>query len=683
MAISELRDTPWTRKHDKPGLPLLASVERIVFPTSLKEFIEVCRSRASGERLKAVGSHWALSEAALSDTTFIETHDPKERFPAMGRTLREVVPHCLTAAFIDRVQNSVADGIVYPIHVESGKRVYQLYAELDQGEADDPASFAHLLNQRRRDTAFSGSWAFATLGGAGGQTVFGALTTGTHGGDFRIPPIADAVLAVHLVADGGKHYWIEPENHRIPVLGQGFRMTDDAKLRATYAGAGADPADFIIVRDDTMFNAVLVSAGRFGAVYSLVVCAVRQYSLHEERRLTTWQDIRASITNPDSPFFQQSTDVQPGGHHALNRFMQVAVSLSPYDFFRKNLCGVTKRWNDTTATPKGRAERIGSIVDPMDPTIAAPRFEFAGRSHTFNPDAEPPNFLERACSNSNFMDGVIEVIIEEITDFVDDNKVVAGGVVASVGVVGGTAGLATLAAALSSLIAILAVFLAGLKALGLIRPSLGSVMNDLKNILLTNPDPVHRAAGIFIWQCIYYQIFKSQQKNLDFDALSFAVMDRHDYLNKSCEVHADSIEVFFDARNPMLVCYIDALIAFECRQQFHGKSFAGYASLRFMGKTRALLGMAKWDVTCAVEVAGLKDVSGTKELVDYAIALARDPNFGAVLHWGQRNPATAADTQRNFGDRLRRWQLMLQRITDRGRLDGFSSDFTRRAGLEP
>jgi hypothetical protein len=36
---------------------------------------------------KAAGSHWALSNAAISDHTFIETHDPNEAHKAMGATL--------------------------------------------------------------------------------------------------------------------------------------------------------------------------------------------------------------------------------------------------------------------------------------------------------------------------------------------------------------------------------------------------------------------------------------------------------------------------------------------------------------------------------------------------------------------------------------------------------------------
>src|SRR2546427_782773 len=67
-------------------------------------------------------------------------------------------------------------------------------------------------------------------GGAGAQRVFGAWTTGTHGGDFLTGPIADSVMALHRGADGGKHYWIEPESTRLGPP----RLTDDAALKALY-----------------------------------------------------------------------------------------------------------------------------------------------------------------------------------------------------------------------------------------------------------------------------------------------------------------------------------------------------------------------------------------------------------------------------------------------------------------
>ena len=41
----------------------------------------------------------ALSNAAISDYTFIETHDPRNRHKALGKTLPEVIPDCLHPAF--------------------------------------------------------------------------------------------------------------------------------------------------------------------------------------------------------------------------------------------------------------------------------------------------------------------------------------------------------------------------------------------------------------------------------------------------------------------------------------------------------------------------------------------------------------------------------------------------------
>src|SRR5262249_51989479 len=148
-----------------------------------------------------------------------ETHDPNNVHQALGKTLYDVVPPCLNPDFVDMLASQDVPPFdtshvgenqgLYPIHIETGKRVYQLYAELDNGD-DDPRSLATRLRNNGHPQ-YGGPWAFPTLGGAGGQTVFGALTTGTHGGDFHMPPIADSVMALHLVADGGKHYWIEPK----------------------------------------------------------------------------------------------------------------------------------------------------------------------------------------------------------------------------------------------------------------------------------------------------------------------------------------------------------------------------------------------------------------------------------------------------------------------------------------
>lgn len=693
MTVDEVFGQAWTRMHDDPAIPVVPSTPRTVYPKSLEELIEICAKRNPAERIRAAGSHWSLSEAAISDGTFVETHDPNNNHQALGRTLYDVVPGCLNKDFIAALasrevapfdENTVTeDEGLYPIHIETGKRVYQLYSELDAGD-DDERSLAVLL-KKMNNLSYLGAWGFQTLGGAGGQTVFGALTTGTHGGDFRMPPIADSVMALHLVANGGTHYWIEPES---PTQ-LGARLTDDEPLRALYGDPRyGGPENFQVIRDDTIFNSVLVSAGRFGIVYSIVIAAVRQYCLHQECRLTTWQSVKGQIGDPTSAL---STQTQAPS--ARNRFLQIGVSVTPHHNFSRNLAGVTKRWNvpfvpapspPGTIEPAGRQERRGKKGD-FDQVIQAPRFEFAGNSSPYSPDpshpgvALPPDFLTRACANGDFLAGVIDSVLTELDNFVNSNGASAGPIIRSAAALGAS-GLRSLLSAISVIRDSVRTLLPWLT---LPDKRFGQVMNDVRDLLLNRTNPGEREAGLFVWHMFVYQAFSSQQKDSDFEAISYAVMDIANYLDQSCSVNADSIEVFFDATDPMLIAYVDALLAYEIGQEvIAGKAFVGYISLRFTGPTRALIGEQRFPLTCAVEVSGLRDVSGVTELIDYAIMLALDSNFKGILHWGQRNESVRAHVQERFGDNLDMWRNALSRMTQNGKLDGFSSAFTRRTGLE-
>jgi len=607
----------------------------------------------------------------------------------MDKTLFDVVPGCLTDHFIgmlasltptfDPTSFQENEGF-YLVHFETGKRIFQLYSELDQGDDNNAQSLAALMRDAHKNFSYLGPWAFATLGGAGGQTVFGALTTGTHGADFHFPPIAGSVLALHLVADGGRHFWIEPKTHATGT------MTDDAKLIALFGQdkfRGNQPTgkdNFQIIRDNDVFNSVLIAAGRFGIVYSVVMRAVRQYSLHEQRRLTTWQAVKGLIADPTSDLFKRVSP--PPNEPFKSRSLQIAVSVTPIANFTKNLAGISKRWNvplflnPLTHVPAGRSERSGAN---------------AGTTHPYEPGTVPgtaadASFLEQACANANFLQGVVQEVVTEIENFISSNGGVIGGALAADSALGGGSLLA-LIPFLLALLALLALFLNWLASQS--DPRFGQTLNKLKDTLLNQSDPGKRAAGILIWQMIAFKIFSSQQADRDYEAISYAVMDGHDYLDKSCNVNVDSIEVFFDAADPMVVAFVDALLAFEVAQENHGKAFVGYISLRFTGSTAALLGEERFARTCVIEVAGLKDVTGVTELIDFAISLALDPNFKGILHWGQRNESNRQQIEERFGDtlasptgNLQRWRSALSLITRHGKLDGFSSAFTRATGLE-
>jgi hypothetical protein len=337
---------------------------------------------------------------------------------------------------------------------------------------------------------------------------------------------------------------------------------------------------------------------------------------------------------------------------------------------------------------------VGAIVRANDSILNATRFANAGTSIPYSPDESGVtsfNAFEFACQDPNFLDGIVRAIFIEIENFLTTNAVPVGGAIAAVVAAGGGPGLIALASSLLAILAILALFL---EALGAGGSTAGSALNDLRGALLGSPDPGQRLAGLIVWRAIANEAFKSLQPdpNKPFAALSYAVMDGHDYTDLSCNVNVRSTEVFFAADDPNLIAFVDRLLKFESDQEFgfpEGKSVAGYVSLRFSEQTAATIGPAQFIRTCAVECAGLADEAGSTEFVDYAVRLALDPNIKGILHWGQQNDSTRQDIEFRFGDApgspagpLHDWRAVLGTLTDNGRLDAFSSTFTRRTGLE-
>ena len=413
-----------------------------------------------------------------------------------------------------------------------------------------------------------------------------------------------------------------------------------------------------------------------------------------------WQDFKHQILDHNSPLYTDAA-IQAGGPAPSTpvtgpqRFLQVAVCLTPHLNFQRNLAGITKQWPiELEDVPPGRAERVGDIEVRFDPRLQAPRFSNAGRnfSYRYDPDdplsgEDDPDPIALACSHGSFLAGIITAAIKEIEDFIEsDGDVVGAGILGVVALGGG--GLLLLIPALLAILLILRELLEHFNA----DDRFGEHMENIKNELLdpNETDPATRAAGLFAWQLIVYLGFQAQQSDRDYEAIGYAVTDQKDYRNISCEVNVDSVEVFFNSLDHRLITFVDALLAYEIKQELQGKACVGYASLRFMGRTRARLGMQRHGITCSVEVACLKDVSGGQEMVDHAAKLALNPNIGGILHWGQHNDATAADIERLLGNAssptngdLGAWRSALASLTAGGGLDRFSSEFTRARGLEP
>lgn len=713
MSLQPEYNRRWRRKHDHPKSDWKAP--EIVYPESLEELLVLCGARGEDRRLKASGSRWALSESARSDYTFIETSDPDNKRAPMSKTLTGVVPRCLHPGLLARMQDaSFPQDHGTVIHVEAGKRIYDLYAELDEPDTlEDENTLGGYLAIHHGLKHFTGPWGLETAGNAGGQTIVGALSTGTHGGDFDRGPIADSVVAMHLVVDGG-HLWVERKDRERFAP----QLTDDDRLTTLYGSidlSHTDPTisadrrfpEFRVVRDDDIFDALLVSAGRFGVIYSVVLAAVPQYSLWERRRRMIWQEIRSMVGDRGSLLYNDSAE-RPGTPKVpqaeRQQFLMIAICLTQHGD-AMNLCGVTKRWSiPVEVAPEGRSQRVGERID--QPPIPK-RWRLAGNSAPYSaataaipaigswvlpPDpfaAGNPSALDLACADPSFLRGLIKQVCQELEDFVTSDGTFVGATFLAVAVQG-AAGLPALIPQFALALKILEELLDALDADDRLGEWLDLIMKSLLDPDL--PEPL-RAATHFTWQMIAYLVFSQQQSDTDFGARSYAVNDRKNYLDKSCESgNVDSIEVFFDpiADFDRMTTYIDALIAYNRSMELRGKSTLGYVSLRFTGPTRALLGMQRWSTTCSIEVAAVKDLTGSTELVEYASALAIHPTIRGILHWGQRNDCTEKDIELRFGDlsphatgNLREWRKALVAVTGDGRIDRFSNRFTRQTGLEP
>jgi FAD/FMN-containing dehydrogenase len=121
-----------------------------------------------------------------------------------------------------------------------------------------------------------------TSGASNGQTIAGALSTGTHGSAFEVGAMQDFIVGIHLVVSPSRHVWLERASY--PVVHQLF---------ATKLGAD-------LICNDTLFNSALVSFGSFGIIHGVLLETEPIYLLEAHReRLPLNSSLRQAMTSLD------------------------------------------------------------------------------------------------------------------------------------------------------------------------------------------------------------------------------------------------------------------------------------------------------------------------------------------------------------------------------------------------
>jgi hypothetical protein len=180
---------------------------------------------------------------------------------ALASSLQGGLNGILSAAALQAEQ----DGTFF-YHVEAGITM----ADLDQ-----------LLNHHSPRLAIQAS------GGSPGATLAGTLSTATHGGEFKFPLLVDRVRAIHLVGPGGEQWWIEGAQS----------IADPVSLQARYPALdaahfiGGDFAGIPGLAAQDVLNAVIVSMGTMGVIYSVVLEVVPQFGLRQIVTPTSWSAV--------------------------------------------------------------------------------------------------------------------------------------------------------------------------------------------------------------------------------------------------------------------------------------------------------------------------------------------------------------------------------------------------------
>ena len=145
-----------------------------------------------------------------------------------------------------------------------------------------------------------------------------------------------------------------------------------------------------------------------------------------------------------------------------------------------------------------------------------------------------------------------------------------------------------------------------------------------------------------------------------------------------CAARGLALEVVIDTSGDKHLAFADAAIALLRSEAARGNFLGGWFSLRFVGKSRAILSPEVSAMTCTAEFTALRTLSDTRPLLDRLEATAR--TSGAIQHWAMCNNLLPADVTRAY-PRLDTWRRTRWALTNNGTVHTFDNAFTTRVGL--
>ena len=129
--------------------------------------------------------------------------------------------------------------------------------------------------------------ALGILGGFDGQTIIGLAMTSTHGSSLNYGPISDSVVSLQIVGENGEVFQVEPS--------KGITNPDAFSGVLEEKAKDGKNIPITLIQDDDSFNAILVSGGSMGIVYSAVLRAEPKFWIHEECTVLFWNEFKSGF----------------------------------------------------------------------------------------------------------------------------------------------------------------------------------------------------------------------------------------------------------------------------------------------------------------------------------------------------------------------------------------------------
>ncbi|MDF1822567.1 MAG: FAD-binding protein [Alcanivoracaceae bacterium] len=214
--------------------------EYLVQPENAAQLVDyVGRATRAGKRVRMTGSGHSASEVAITREVLFTPEKLNKPLQLDRRRLRDSDDPALA-------------------RVMSGITVKDLNAFLDaRGRA--------LIN----------------MGGYDGQTIAGVMMTATHGSGLDYGPMADQIVSLQVVGEGGRMMQIEPDDGITnPATWPGY-LEENSRIPVQ------------LIQDDDAFNAARVAIGSMGVVYAVTLTTDRKFWLREVRWKTTWEELTA------------------------------------------------------------------------------------------------------------------------------------------------------------------------------------------------------------------------------------------------------------------------------------------------------------------------------------------------------------------------------------------------------